>query len=68
MKKMDINMFSDSDHRHDNVSGRSITGAVGFVGRTPVLWMSTRQLSVQTSNFGAEFLALRTAVQDTVTI
>ncbi|MEM7297751.1 MAG: hypothetical protein AAF391_05735 [Bacteroidota bacterium] len=48
---------SDSDHAHDKVTGRSITGILGFVGSTPVTARSTRQSCVQTSTFGAELVA-----------
>ena len=33
---LDITFFSDSDHAHDKVTGRSITGMIGMVGSTPV--------------------------------
>jgi hypothetical protein len=50
------------------MTGRSITGLFCFVGSTPVLWTSQRQASVQTSTFGAEFTALKKAVEQTITI
>lgn len=68
MKELEINVFSDSDYGHDRMSGRWITGVLGFVQSTSVMWRSSRQLSVQTSTFGAKFQALPTAVQDTVTV
>ena len=38
------------------------------MGSTPVYWKSTRQTAVQTSTFGAEFTALKTAVEVAITI
>ncbi len=66
--ELDIMMFCDSDHAHDKVTGRSITGLLGFVGSTPVLWRSKRQSCVHTSTFGAEFTALKAAVEEILEI
>ncbi len=63
-----MNMFCDSDHGHDKITGRSITGLICFVGSTPIIWESKRQTSVQTSTFGAEFTALKRAVEKVVMI
>ena len=68
LPELDINIFCDSDHGHDKVTGRSITGLISFVGSTPVTWQSKRQSSVQTSTFGAEFVALKKAVEEAVEI
>jgi len=66
--ELDINIFSDSDHAHDLVTGRSITGLLAFVGSTPVYWKSKRQTSVHTSTFGAEFTALKDATELAITL
>lgn len=66
LPELDINLFCDSDHGHDKVTGRSITRILGFVGSTPVTWQSKRQSSVQTSTYGAEFVALKKAVEEAV--
>ena len=58
-----VMIFSDSDHGHDKVTGRSITGILVFLGSTPIYWSSKRQSSVQLSTYGAEFIALNTGVQ-----
>jgi hypothetical protein len=68
LPELDINIFSDADHAHDKVTGRSITGIFGVVGSTPVIWSSKRQASIQTSTFGAEFTALKKAVEESVTL
>lgn len=68
LQELEINMFCDSDHAHDKVTGRSITGLIAFVGSTPILWDSKRQNCVQTSTFGAEFTALKRAVEKVVMI
>ena len=58
----------DSNHGHDLVTGKSITGLIMFVGRTLILWYSKRQGSVQTSTFSAEFIALKKGVEEAITI
>ena len=68
LDEMEINIFIDSDHGHDKLTGRSVTGMIAFIGSTPIMWLSKRQSAVQTSTFGAEFTALKTAVELAVTI
>ena len=68
MKELALNIFVDANHGHDKVTGRSISGIVSFVGRTPVYWCSKRQSSVQTPTFGSEFIALKKAVEEAVTL
>jgi hypothetical protein len=66
--ELQITIFCDSDHGHDLITGRSITGLIAFVGSTPVYWKSKRQTSVHTSTFGAEFMALKAAVELAITL
>ena len=54
----------DSDHAHDLKTRRSLTGLTGFVGSTPVIWLSKRQGSIASSIYAAEFSALRTATEE----
>ena len=68
MKELALNIFVDSNHGHDQVTGRSISGILSFVGRTPVYWAARRQSSVQTPTFGAEFIALKKAVEEAITL
>jgi hypothetical protein len=66
--EMEITVFVDSDHTHDKVTRRSITGILIFVGRTPVFCFSKRQGAVETSTYGAEFCAMRTATEETIAV
>ena len=54
----------DSDHAHDLVTRKSITGLLAYVGSTPVLWYAKRQGSIASSTYAAEFSALRTATEE----
>jgi hypothetical protein len=60
---LETTIFADSDHGHDKVTGRSITGLIAFLGSTPIHWTSKRQSSVQLSTYGAEFIALKRGVE-----
>jgi hypothetical protein len=40
IKELEINIFCDADHAHDNVTGRSVTGIFGSIGSTPAIWSS----------------------------
>ena len=42
---------------------RSQTGLLLFVNRAPVVWYSKCQNTVETSTFGSEFIAMKTAVE-----
>jgi hypothetical protein len=66
--EMEITVFVDSDHAHDKVTRRSITGIFIFVGRTPVFYQSKRQGAIETSSYGAEFCAMRTATEETIAV
>ena len=55
--------FVDSDHAGDKVTRQSQTGILIFVNRAPILWYSKRQNTVETSTFGSEFIAMKTAVE-----
>jgi hypothetical protein len=66
--EIEITVFVDSDHAHDKVSRRSITGLLIFVGRTPVFYTSKRQGAIETSTYGAEFCGMKTAVEELIAV
>ena len=55
--------FVDSDHTGDKVTCRLQTGILIFLNRAPIIWYSKRQNTVETSTFGNEFIAMKTAVK-----
>jgi hypothetical protein len=63
-EEFDAHGFCDADHGHDQITGRSITGLFTVVCLTPMTWSSKRQKCVHTSTFGAEFTALKAAVEE----
>jgi hypothetical protein len=54
-RKMQMTCFVDADHAGDLVTRRSRTGVLIFLNRSPILWFSKRQNSVESSMFGSEF-------------
>jgi hypothetical protein len=55
--------FVDADHVGCRVTRRSHTGVLIFINRAPILWYSKRQNTVESSTFGSEFVAMKTAVE-----
>ena len=59
-----ITAFVDSEHTHDKLTWRSISGLIIFVDRKPVFYQAKRQGPIETSTYGTEFLAMKTAVEE----
>ena len=53
----------DSDHAGDLVSRRSRTGVLIMVNRAPIIFYTKKQGSIETSSFGSELSAMKTAVE-----
>ena len=62
-KSVQINCFVDADHGGDKITRRSQTGIILFGNSAPLIWYSKRQNTVESSTFGAEFVALRIATE-----
>ena len=62
-KGMTMTLFVDSDHAGDKVTCRSRTGYIVFLQNSPIPWFSKKQSSVETSTFGSEFMAMKTATE-----
>ena len=66
--EISITVFVNSDHGHDKVTRRSITGLIAFLGRTPVFYLSKRQGAIETLTYGAKFCAMKTGIKETIAI
>ena len=62
-KMASISVMVDADHARDKVTRRSVTGIVLFVNNTPMIWVTKRQKTVETSTYGAELVAGRMATE-----
>lgn len=58
-----IRVYVDSDHAGEELTRRSRTGYIIYVNMAPVLWYSKRQGTIESSVFGAEFVAMKTATE-----
>ena len=55
--------FVDSDHAGNTITRRSHTGILVFMNLAPIIWFSKKQNNVESSTFGAEFIAAKTALE-----
>ena len=62
-KEVEITCFVDSDHAGDIVTRRSRTGVLIYLNKSPIMWLSRKQNSIETSSFGSEFTALKVAAE-----
>ena len=58
-----INVFVDSDHAGNTVTRRSHTGIIIYLNLAPIIWFSKKQNNVESSTFGAEFIAAKTGLE-----
>jgi hypothetical protein len=54
--------YVDADHAGCHVTRRSHTGILIFMNKAPIIWYSKRQNTVESSTFGSEFIAMKTAI------
>ena len=62
-KKVRITVFADANLMHDKVTGRSCTGLLTLLNKTPIDWYSKRQATVESATYGSEFVAARIAAE-----
>jgi hypothetical protein len=62
-KEVDLRLFVDSDHAGEQFTRRSRTGFVIYLNMAPIVWFSKRQPTVESSVFGAEFVAMKNVIE-----
>jgi hypothetical protein len=62
-KPVRITVYVDADHTGNVVTRRSQTGFIIFVNSAPIIWYSKKQKTIESSTFGAEFVALRVCIE-----
>ena len=58
----------DANLNHCLPTGKSLTGCLHFVNKTPVDWYSKNQATVKTATYGSEFVAAKTATEQIMDI
>ncbi len=62
-KDVILTCFVDAGHANNQKDRRRQTGILIFVNKAPIHWYSKRENTVETSTFGAEFCAIKIAVE-----
>jgi hypothetical protein len=62
-KEVEVRLYVDSDHAGDQLVRRSRTGYFVYLNSAPLIWFSKRQPTVETSVFGAEFVAMKNGME-----
>ena len=58
--------YVDANLMHDLSTGRSVTGVLHFFNQTPIDWFSKKQPTAETATYGSEFVAAKTAAQQSM--
>jgi hypothetical protein len=58
-KEVDLRMMVDSDHAGEKRTQHSCTGFIIFCNLAPIIWLSKQQATIETSVFGAQFVAMK---------
>lgn len=64
-KRVVLSEYLDANLYHDLITGRSVTGVLHFINKTPVEWYTKKQATVETATYGSEFVAMKTGIQQT---
>jgi hypothetical protein len=64
-KEINIRLFVDYDHAGEHFTRRSRTGFVIYLNMAPIVWFSKRQPTVDSSVFGADFVAMNNGKETT---
>jgi hypothetical protein len=62
-KDVDLRMMVDSDHAGEKRTRCCRTGFVIFCNLAPIIWQSKQQATIETSVFGAEFVAMKHGIE-----
>ena len=55
--------YVDANLYHDFTTGKSVTGILHFLNKTPIDWYSKKQSTVETAMYGSEYVAAKNAVE-----
>ena len=67
-KYVTLTHYVDANLMHDVTTGRSVTGILHLLNKTPIDWYSKKQATVETATYGSEseFVAARICVEQIV--
>jgi hypothetical protein len=61
-----LSHYVDANLHHCLLTGRSVTGILHFMNKTPVDWFSKKQNTVETATYGSEFVAARICTEQVI--
>ena len=67
-KPVTLTHYVDANLMHDMATGRSVTGILHFLNKTPLDWFSKKQSTVEVATYSSEMLAMRTCVEQIIDI
>jgi hypothetical protein len=65
-KAVTLTHYVDANLMHNVVTGRSVTGILHLMNKTPMEWFSKKQATVEMVTYGSEFVAARTCVEQVI--
>jgi hypothetical protein len=65
-KWVTLTHFVDANLMHDMITGRSLTGILHLMNKTPIEWYSKKQATVEVATYGSEMVAMRTCVEQII--
>jgi hypothetical protein len=65
-KFVTLSHFVDANLMHDLVTGRSTTGVLHLINKTPEDWFSKKQSTVEVATYSSEMVAMRTCVEQII--
>ena len=63
-KPITITAYVDASHTANKITRRSHTGFILFINRSPIIWYSKRQNTIESSAFSSEFIAMKTCLEE----
>jgi hypothetical protein len=65
-KTVTLTHYVDANLMQDVITGRSVTGILHLMNKTPIDWYAKKQATVETATYGSEFVAARTCVEQVI--
>ena len=65
-KYVTLSHYVDANLMHDIATGRSVTGILHLLNKTPIDWYSKKQATVETATYGSEFVAARVCIDQII--
>jgi len=57
-----LSHYVDANLYHNMLTGRSVTGVLHYLNKTPIDWYSKKQATIETATYGSELVSARLAV------